>query len=87
MDAKAESQLVKVIEEMIGESRDMDELPKTREEIVYWLEQGYRHEEAAMIESVGHFRLTNDECEDGVVWIWTGPGLTEKRKLHDFNER
>ena len=85
MDEKVIPLLRKIVEELTDCGQDMGGLRHTREEVVYWLKDRKRPEDAAAIEGGEDFQLTG--TEDGLVYVWTGPGFTDKQTIHDMDTR
>ncbi len=84
MDEKAMSLLRGIVEELTDSGRDMGGLLFTREEVVCWLKERNRLEDAAAIEGCDPFRLRGSY--DGLVCV-SNEGLSDKQLLHDFGNR
>ena len=67
---------------MTDNGQNMTTLLRTREEVVYWLKQSSRFDEAAEINGDERFLLSG--TNDGLVYIHTGPGLSNKEPLIDL---
>ena len=81
MDDEMKDLLRKVVTEMTDNGAKMDRLPHTREEVVYWLRDLKRYDEADQLEAAEPFRLSGDDAGD--VWLLTGAGFSESERLID----
>ena len=82
MDEKVMSLLRDVVKELTDSGQHMEGLLYTQGEIVLWLEEIGRQDDAETIKGAKPFRLTGQD--DGLVWVLSGSGFMDKDRLCDF---
>ena len=82
MNDDTKALLRKIVADWTENGSDMAGLLYLKEEVVYRLREWKRDDEAARLEDAADFRLT--WTEDGLVWLLTGAGLSNKERLIDF---